>query len=178
MHIPDKTVVELIIKAEKADHAKIASLQDQAATEKVTMQELAVRSNVITDLELTKMYAEVIGVPFIDINVKELDREILRQIPEHIAKLYAMVVFDGAEDEPQKSVALEDPDDLQAIDVLHKLFGNAIKIHIATHFNILSAIDQYRGNLSGEISKAITEGEETEEESPKIRPLRRPLTSF
>ncbi len=162
MHIPDKTVVELLIKAEKADHTKIASLQDQAATEKVSMQELVVRSNVITEQELVKLYADVISVPFVDINVKELDRDVLRQIPEHIAKLYGMVIFEGGEDEPQKSVALEDPDDLQAIDVLHKLFGNNIKIHIATHFNILSAIDQYRGNLSGEISKVITEGEEEE----------------
>jgi type IV pilus assembly protein PilB len=167
MKIPDKTVEALLKKSAKADDAKIAQLKEQAQSENVSLQSLAISSNSITELDLTKMYAEEIGVPFVEINVKELDREVLRQLPEHIAKLYGMVIFDGGPDDSAKSVAMEDPDDLQAIDVLHKLFGNAVKIHVGTHFNILSAIDQYRGNLSGEITKAITQdanGEEIDED--------------
>lgn len=159
MRIPDKTVEALLKKTGKVDEAKISALREQASTENVSLQILALSSNAISELDLTKLYSEEIGVPFVEINAKELDREVLRQIPEHIAKLYAMVVFEGGQDTSEKSVAMEDPDDLQAIDVLHKLFGNAIKIHIATHVNILTAIDQYRGNLSGEITKAITQDE-------------------
>lgn len=167
MRIAEKTVEVLLQKSGKADAQRIASLKEQATNENVSLQDVAISSNVISESELTKLYAEEIGVPFIEINVKELDREVMRQIPEHIAKLYGMVLFEGGEDTPDKSVAMEDPDDLQAIDVLHKLFGNTIKIHIASRLNILAAIDQYRGNLSGEITKAITQddgAEETDEE--------------
>ncbi len=49
-----------------------------------------------------------------------------------------MVVFKGNLDEPEKHVAMEDPDDLQAIDVLHKLFGQNVKnLHHNTLYNSL-----------------------------------------
>ncbi len=165
MHIPDQTVRELLLKSDKASEDKLASLTEQANTEKTSLQDLAVSSNTVTEQDLTQLYAEEIGVPYIDINVKEIDLETLKQIPEHIARLYNMVVFKGSPDAKEKHVAMEDPDDLQAIDVLHKLFGQSVKIYIATRFNILSAIDQYRGNISGEISKIITETEDAEEEA-------------
>lgn len=164
MRIPDKTVESILKKISKLEEAKLSAIKEQALNEHTSLQSVAISSNSISELDLTKAYAEEIGVPFVEINIKELDREILRQIPEHIAKLYAMVIFEGGQDSPEKHVAMEDPDDLQAIDVLHKLFGNSVKIHIATHANILSAIDQYRGNLSGEITKTITKGESEAEE--------------
>jgi type IV pilus assembly protein PilB len=169
MRIPDKTVGALLVKNSIVDDAKLLSLQERTVAEKTSLQDLVVSSNTITDSELVKLYADDIHVPFADINIKELDRDVLKQIPEHISKLYSMVVFAGGIDEPQKSIAMEDPDDVQAIDVLHKLFGNTIKIHISTHYTILSAIDQYRGNLSGEITKTISEEEEQEEEASKVK---------
>lgn len=169
MHIPDQTVGELLVQRNKLDNEKLKELIAQAETEKVSLQDLATRSNVTTDQELTEFYADIIGVPFITINPKELSIETLRQIPEHIARLYNMVVFKGGLDDVEKHVAMEDPDDLQAVDVLHKLFGQNVKIYISTHFVILSAIDQYRGNISSEISKVMTEsGEDEEEEEQKV----------
>lgn len=168
MRIPDQTVRELLLRAKAVEEDKLKALVDQADTEKTSLQDLVVSSNVVTDQELTKLFAEEIGVPFVDINVKEIDLETLRQIPEHIAKLYNMVVFKGGVDEPEKHVAMEDPDDLQAVDVLHKLFGQKLKIYIATKFNILSAIDQYRGNISSEISKVITESDEEDEDPSDV----------
>lgn len=164
MKISEKTIEGLLLKSGKVDEAKLTTLKEQAKSDNTSLQELALSTNTISEVELTKLFAEDIGVPFVEMNIKELDREVLHQIPEHIAKLYAMVVFEGGADTSDKSVAMEDPDDLQAIDVLHKLFGNSVKIHIAPHLNILSAIDQYRGNLSGEITKAITQDDTTSDD--------------
>lgn len=170
MRIPDKVVEDLIKKSGKVADDKFAALQEQANTEKVPLQELVIRTNTVTESELTELYADSIGTPFVDINVKELDREVLKQIPEKIARLYNMVVFAGNIDDADevRQVAMEDPDDLQAIDVLHKLFGQNIKICIATKFNILSALDQYRGNIGSEINKVITESGEVEEEEATV----------
>jgi len=169
MKISEKTVEGLLLKTGKVDETKLAALKEQAKSDNTSLQELALSSNVIGEVELTKLFAEEIGVPFVEMNVKQLDREVLHQIPEHIAKLYGMVIFEGGADTSDKSVAMEDPDDLQAIDVLHKLFGNSIKIHIAPHLNILAAIDQYRGNLSGEITKAITQDESVDEDNEEVQ---------
>jgi type IV pilus assembly protein PilB len=167
VRIPDAAVREIIKRTDKLDQDKLEALVEQATTEKASLQDLAIRSNIISETELTEEYAKDIGVPFVDINVKDLDREILKQLPENIAKLYHMVVFAGSvddKDEPRQ-VAMEDPDDLQAVDVLHKLFGQNVKIFTATRLNVLAALDQYRGNIGSEITKVITESEEDDEES-------------
>jgi type IV pilus assembly protein PilB len=164
MHIPDQIVSSLLLKAGKVTEDKIKALTDQAKTEKTSLEDIAVSSGATSEIELTKLYAEEIGVPYIELNSKEISIDILKQIPEHIARLYNMVVFKGDAAEKEKQIAMEDPDDLQAIDVIHKLFGQNIKIFIATRFNILSVIDLYRGNISSEISKVITESGEEEDE--------------
>lgn len=166
MRIPDKTVKELLLQNGKVSEEQFSALEEQANNEKLSLQEVVTKNNVVSDSELTKLYAEDIGIPFTEINPKELDREVLKQIPEKIARLYNMVVFAGSiddKDEPRQ-IAMEDADDLQAIDVLHKLFGQNIKIFIATHMNILAALDQYRGNIGSEISKIVTESEQEDEE--------------
>lgn len=159
MRISDATVKQLLSKAGKIKPDDFAALEEEATAEKLPLQLLVVQKNLVSDSELTKIYAEEIGVPFVDINVKELSREVIRQIPENIAKLYNMVVFEGSLDDKAaiRKVAMEDPDDLQAIDILHKVFGQNIEIYMATHNNILTALDQYRGNIGSEISKVMTD---------------------
>lgn len=170
MRIPDKTVKELLLKSGKLADDKFAALEEQANDEKLPLQEVVTRNNVVSDSDLTRLYAEDIGIPFTELNAKEIDRDVLKQIPEKIARLYNMVVFAGGVDEPKepRQIAMEDADDLQAIDVLHKLFGQNIKIFIATKLNILSALDQYRGNIGNEISKIVTEGDEAEDDENAV----------
>lgn len=166
MPIPNTTVIELLKNAKKINSDQLAALEAEASSDKAKLEELVVKQNITTDVELTKLFADEIGVPFTEINVKELNKEVLKQLPENIAKLYNMVVFDGDpddEDEP-KHVAMLDPDDLQAIDVLHKMFGQKIKVYIGTKFNILAALDVYRGNIGSEISKIVTENDEENED--------------
>ena len=166
MPIPNNTVIELLKNAKKIDAEQTAALETEAQNEKSNLEEYVVAQNITTDVELTKLFANEIGIPFVELNVKEMNKDVLKQLPENIAKLYNMVIFDGdPEDEKSsKSIAMLDPDDLQAIDVLHKMFGQKIKIHIATKFNILAALDIYRGNIGSEISKIVTEGDEEEED--------------
>ena len=166
MPIPNNTVIELLKNAKKLSEDQLQSLETEASDPKANLEEIVVQQNITTDSELTKLFADEIGVPYIEINAKELDKEILKQLPENIAKLYNMVVATGSiddESEPRE-IAMLDPDDLQAIDVLHKLFGQKIKLFISTRNNILSALDVYRGNIGTEISKIVTEGDEEVED--------------
>lgn len=166
MPIPNSTVIELLKNAKKLDADQLANLEAEASSDKSVLEELVVGQNIVSQSELVQLFANEIGVPYVDINVKELNKEILKQLPENIAKLYNMVVIGGSIDDvtEPRQVAMVDPDDLQAIDVLHKLFGQNIKILISTRINILSALDIYRGNIGSEISKIATDSEDGEEE--------------
>jgi hypothetical protein len=81
MRIPESTVVEILRKSGAFDDEKIATLIEQAKTEKTELSELLTKQNVMSDSELVKAYADEIGVPFVEINVKELNKEILKQLP-------------------------------------------------------------------------------------------------
>ena len=62
---------------------------------------------------------------------REIKHEVLKLLPERIARQYNAVVFD-VDEEGTKLVAMEDPDDIQAINFLQKQLGNNIKVHITT----------------------------------------------
>jgi type IV pilus assembly protein PilB len=169
MRISDAFVEQLLKKNSKITEEKLQALREQEQTEKKPLQDLVVAANLMTESELTKAYAEEIDVPFVEIDVKSIKKDFLRMIPERIARQYNAVVFGIEEKGGAPQLAMADPDDVQAINFLQKQLGPEVRIFVATRSNILSALDQYRGNISSEISKVITdtgeEGEEGEEVS-------------
>ena len=145
---------------------QIKSLREQEKTEKKPLQDIVIKSKqCFNEKDLTRLYADEIEVPYTDFNPRELTREILKLIPERIARQYKAVVFD-VDKEGNRLIALEDPDDIQAINFLRKQLGANIKLHIATASTIQVALDQYRGNISSELTKVISsdvEGDDEEE---------------
>lgn len=159
MRISDSLVEKLLLGTDKIDSARLSELKELQKTEKKTLLEVAINSEAVSETELTKAYAEEIDVPFVDIDAKVLSKEILHLIPERIARQYNAVLI-GIEEDGTKQLAVADPDDVQAINFLQKQLGSDLKVFIATQSNILAALDQYRGNISNEISKVALEGEE------------------
>jgi type IV pilus assembly protein PilB len=169
MHLSDDEIQGLLVGDGRVNDEKLTELKERVINEKTDLKSLLVSENIISEQELSELYAKKLGVPFTDISIKDLNPDVLKQIPENIARLYNMVLFKGDINTPEKHIAMEDPEDLQALDVLHKLFGQNIKIYLATHFNILSAIDQYKGNITSEISKVITETSEEDDANQEVR---------
>lgn len=163
MRISDSLVEQLLRDAGKVTEDQIVSLREQEKTEKKPLQDIVLRANIISEKELTKLYAKEIDIPYIELNTKEIPREILRLIPERIARQYKVILF-GVEDDGSKLLAMEDPDDIQAINFLQKQLGSDIKVHVATTSNVLACLDQYRGNVSTELTKVLdSESEDTED---------------
>jgi type IV pilus assembly protein PilB len=159
MRVADSFVEQLLKKSKKVSDDQLQALLERVKEERKPLQDLAVSSNLISELELTKAYAEEIDVPFVEIDPKGLDKETLLLIPERIARQYHVVLF-GAKKDGSKQLAMADPDDVQALNFLQKQLGADVKVYVATQSNILAALDQYRGNISNEISKVASETEE------------------
>ncbi|HLC92032.1 MAG TPA: GspE/PulE family protein [Candidatus Saccharimonadales bacterium] len=167
MRISD-ALVEKLLKAHKLGEKQLVALKEQAKTDKKPLQDLVIKGNLISEKDLTKLYADEIDVPMIELNAKEIKRDILRLIPERIARQYKAVIF-GIENDGSKLLAMEDPDDIQAFNFLQKQLGTDLKVHIATASSIQAALDQYRGNISSELTKVISPEEEAEEEAEDIK---------
>jgi len=165
MRISDDLVEKLLIATGKLSEDKLKALREQENNEKKALQDIVVNTNTLSEKELTKLYAEEIDVPFVEIDPKELHKDILKLIPERIAKQYDAVAFDVDED-GVVFVAMEDPDDVPAISFLQKQLGQPLRVHIATESNIQAALDQYGdSNVGTELAKVMAiEDKELEDE--------------
>lgn len=166
MRVSDDLVEKLLTATGKFNEDQIKALREQEKNDKKPLQDVVVATNTLSEKDLTKLYAEEIDVPFVELNPKELHKDILKLIPERTAKQYRTVAFDVDED-GVVFVAMEDPDDVPAISFLQKQLGHAVRVHIATTSTINSALDQYSddGNVGTELAKVIAvEDKEIEDE--------------
>lgn len=167
MRISDALVKDLLLKSKKITAEQIKAAHETAGNEKLPLQDAAVKANLISEKDLTRLYAEEIDVPYIELSGKEIQREVLKLIPERIAKQYNVVLY-GVQDDGSKLLAMDDPDDIQAVNFLKKELGNDIKVFITTRQNILTALDQYRGNMSSELTKVISPDEQVTDEEDGV----------
>lgn len=162
MRIPDSLVEKLLNKSGDFSKDQLAALHDQASADKQPLQDVVIKNNLVSEKDLTKLYADEIEVPFIELKASEIKHEVLKLLPERIARQYNAIVFEVEKDET-RLIAMEDPDDIQALNFLQKQLGNKLKVHITTASLLQAALDQYRGNISSELTKVIASNEEPAE---------------
>ena len=162
MRISDTLVKELLLKSGKVSEEQINGVREQSGDSKSPLQDLVIKANIISEKELTKLYAEEIEVPFIELDPKNISTEILKLIPERVANQYKIVLY-GVDDTGAKMLATENPDDIEAINFIKKQLGDDIRVAIATKQNILACLDQYKGEISTELTKVMTPEELAED---------------
>lgn len=162
MHVADKLLEKFLLEGKHTSKEKLAELRQQAADDKKPLQDLALQNNLLSEKDLTKLYADEIEVPFVELNPTEIKHDTLQLLPERIARQYNAIVFD-TDKKGVKLVAMEDPDDIQALNFLHKELGSSLKVYITPRSQLQTALDQYRDNISGELTKVIADEEDTEE---------------
>jgi type IV pilus assembly protein PilB len=152
MRISDGELKKLLLNSGQVKEAELTEVMPKEGSGE-TLQANVLKKKLISEKELTKLFAASIDFPFIELTDVKIPREILLKIPERIARKYQAVLFGIEEDQLQ--IAMTDPEDFQAADFITKQVGGKLKVYIGTVVDILTAIDQYKGNISNEITKAI-----------------------
>jgi len=154
MRISDVIMEKLLIRSGVATVERIDTLKEEGVHSKRPLQELAIKNEIIDDKTLTKVFAEYTQIPYIEVDTKDIPSDILAKIPERIARQYNAVLF-KIDDDGTCYLAMDDPDDVQAVNFIEKQIGTNTKIFIATHENILAALDAYRGDVNNELNEVI-----------------------
>lgn len=155
MRISNALVEKLLTASGKVTPEQLATLTQQAIAGKQELHELAIKSNLISEQELTRLYAQEIDVPYIELIPKEIPAYLLQKIPERVARQYKVIYF-GTDKDNVPELAMEDPDDIEAVNLLQKQLGSKVKIFVAPASNIQATLDQYRGNIDTELTKVIS----------------------
>ncbi|HEX6258818.1 MAG TPA: ATPase, T2SS/T4P/T4SS family, partial [Candidatus Saccharimonadales bacterium] len=153
MRISDATIEELLRASGLLTPEQLAQLKNEQASTHRPLQDLVIRHEFLNDKQLTELYAKYADIPFVEVEPRDVPNEALILIPERIARQYNAVVFNIVSG--TKYLAMEDPDDIQAVNFIEKQIGSDVKIHIATRENILRILDNYRSDVNKELSDVI-----------------------
>lgn len=154
MRISDKTLERLLTESGKITEEQLKDIKTEQEKTGRPLQTLVLARDLVTDKDMTKMYSEYTGVEYVEIPAKEVTKDILNVIPERMARQYNAVVF-KIDDDGTRHLAMEDPDDIQALDFIKKQIGSDYKLYVATKETILQVLENYRDGVAKELSDVI-----------------------
>lgn len=154
MRVSDSTIEKLLQQGGIINEPQLANLKVEAERSHRSLQSVVLDEKILSEIELTEMIAKYINVPFVQIEPKDIPDEVLKKIPEHIARQYSVVLF-AIDETGVLSLAMEDPDDVQALNFIQKEIGYNLKIFLATRTNILDCLSNYRGSMDDELDEVI-----------------------
>jgi type IV pilus assembly protein PilB len=154
MRISDATIETLLERNKAVTKEQIDALKEESVRSRRPLQDMVIQNKLVDERELAQAFADYAQIPFVEIEPKDIPPEVLNRIPERIARQYNAVLFKVDEDGTQH-LAMDDPDDVQAVNFIEKQIGENIKLYVATRNNILSCLENYRGDVNKELSQVI-----------------------
>jgi type IV pilus assembly protein PilB len=117
------------------------------------------QKELISEVDLRKIYAYILGIPFVDLTKEIVSQEVLQIIPEPIAKKYKIVAFE--KNNRELKIAMLNPEDIQTVDFIRKKTGLKIITCLASEESIENILKYYEKSLKAEfgeiIDKSLTE---------------------
>ncbi len=154
MRISDSTLETVLGRAKLVTPEQLATLKEEAEYSKRPLEEIVLDKKVVDEKTLVKALSDYTSIPYVEIEPQSVPPNVLKLIPERVARQYMAVLF-KVDEEGVHHLAMEDPDDVQAINFIQKEIGTNSRIYIATKDNILAVLDMYRGDVNKELNEVI-----------------------
>lgn len=154
MRISDDTLEKILTRNKVVTAEQLAPLKEEAVHSSLSLQTVVLQNKVLDEPALTELYAKYIDVPFIVIDPRDIPHDVLNRIPERIARQYNAVIF-KIDDDGLIHLAMDDPDDIQAVNFIQKEIGENTRIYLAPLENILECLENYRGDVNEELNEVI-----------------------
>ncbi len=153
MHIEEKQLKEFILDSGLVSRADLTKAEKKSKDDGVPVGKILVTEGKLTEDDLRRMQAYILGIPFVDLKGQRLDFEILSLVPEPIARNHNIVAFRKTGESLE--VAMLDTEDLAAIDFVAKKTGLRIIPRLTDSESIKSALLSYQKSLKAEFGDII-----------------------
>ena len=153
MHVESSQLKSFLEDSDFIDNKKLETVFAEAESQKVYLGDLLIKKELISEINLKKMHAYILGIPFVDLEKKEIPKKVLQIISESIAKKSNVIVF--KKDGDKLRVAMLDPGNIQIIDYLKKKTGFEIIPCLTTEKSIKESLKQYKKSLQAEFGEII-----------------------
>lgn len=118
-----------------------------------SIEDVLVSDGMVNAEELARLEAYILGIPFVDLRKEEIKDEVLKIIPEPIARKNNIISY--KKEGNNLEVAMLDPEDLKTIEFIKKKADLKIIPRLTTSDGIKNALSQYQKTLKAEFGDII-----------------------
>ncbi|KKT14880.1 MAG: Type II secretion system protein E [Parcubacteria group bacterium GW2011_GWF2_44_8b] len=153
MHIDESKLESFMIDSGLVSKVEIARAKSEAKGKNTSIGKVLVSNGSLTEDDLRRTQAYILGIPFIDLKNQKLDFSVLSLIPEPVARNHNIVAFKKTNDSLE--VAMLDTEDLTAIDFVKKKVGLKILPRLTDDESMRWALLSYQKTLKAEFGDII-----------------------
>jgi len=138
-----KDIAEMLLEEGLITPRQLEKAIEQQKNSNESLEKIIIGLGYVTEKEVTEVIGKEMGVPFIDLDEVEIDPELARAIPEHLAQRYKVIPV--GQENNKLALAMVDPLNVFAIDDIRLITGFDIEPMIATEETILRSINKQFG---------------------------------
>ena len=153
MEIDEEKLKKNILDAGIISRSELEKIEEIAKTKNQKFEDVLLSESKISEADLRKIEAFVLGIPFISLVKDKIDFSILSIIPEPIARNNNIIAYKKSD--KGLEVAMLNVDDLPVIDFIKKRSGFKILPRLTDSPSIRSALLQYQKSLQSEFGDII-----------------------
>lgn len=153
MHIDESELENFMTDSGLVSDKEIKLARSEADEKGTSIGKILVNKGSLSEDDLRRMQAYILGIPFVDLKNQKLDFTVLSLIPEPIARNHNIIAFKKTNDSLE--VAMLNTEDLTAIDFIKKKVGLKILPRLTDDESMKWALLSYQKTLKAEFGDII-----------------------
>ncbi|MDI6820735.1 MAG: ATPase, T2SS/T4P/T4SS family [Patescibacteria group bacterium] len=152
--LPPVKLKEILIKSGIINAETFDAIEKEAIHKRQGLIDILLSRGLINKDYFLILVAQALGVERVNLGVVKIDEEVLRLLPEDIARRRKVIVF-GREPDGKFKVAMEDPNDLETVDFLRLKLGVPVKPYLAAEDDLNRGFSLYEKQLTQDFKTVI-----------------------
>ena len=153
MHVEPQQLKAFLLDAGLVTESQFEEALKKAEKTKQRVEDVLVSEGLATQDKLAKIKAYILGIPFVNLEKEIVPPEILKIIPEPIARNHNIVAY--RKEGKKLQVAMLDPEDLGTIEFIKKKADLKILPCLTSVEGIKNVLRQYQETLEAEFGEII-----------------------
>jgi len=151
-----KTISEILKEKGKIADDQLKEVKYSIASKQGSEESIISSKGFVDNETLVKAKAASYGMPYVDLGMVDIAREVIQKLPYDTAKTHSAIVF---KDEPNMvHVGMADPLDIQKVQFLQSYLKKPIKTYFASINDINNVTEtRYTGKIESEVTEAVEE---------------------
>ena len=136
-----KQLAEILLEQGVVNEDQLIAALDIQIKEGTSLGRILVESGALSETQLVAALATQVGLDFVELDNHQIDRNAVSKVNASVIRRYTVLPIGFTED-GSLQVAMSDPGNVLALDDIRSMTGLTVKPVVATHDDVLRAIDR------------------------------------